>query len=41
MHGYAGEWALTAKLADNNSGSPAGGLAGGTFQLKHLAMWTG
>jgi len=36
-YGYAGEWALTAKLADNNSGSPVGGLAG-ELQLKHLAM---
>lgn len=36
-YGYAGEWAVTAKLAENQAGLPMGGLAG-ELHLKHLAM---
>ncbi|MDX3810559.1 MAG: hypothetical protein QHC89_29740 [Bosea sp. (in: a-proteobacteria)] len=36
-YGYAGEWAVTAKLPESNASTPAGGLAG-ELHLKHLAM---
>lgn len=36
-YGYAGEWALTAKLPENTASPGTGGLAG-ELHLKHLAM---